>query len=203
MGKSGLKIVSAMIAIRPKVKPKPSNLEGFKKFNIMDNFYKRSEMIFSRFDKYIEVVNSKGTLYLAINTFFIGAVISNIDNLNSSFRLTEIIITSIATFMILCLISTVLVLLAINPFLKSGTKNGVSSSVFYYKSVAAYDKDVFISRLQNIPVEELEEDIGNQLYCLAEGLNSKYEKLKWAGWLILGEFISLIPLSFLLVSHLK
>ncbi|MFD0765817.1 Pycsar system effector family protein [Mucilaginibacter lutimaris] len=169
----------------------------------MDNFNSRSELIFSRFDKYLETVNTKGTLYLAINTFFISAVIANIDKLNTSFVLTEEVITFIGLFLCVCLISTALVLLAINPFLNTGTKNGVASSIFFYGSVAAYEKDVFIKRLNDISTEELKDDVGGQLYCLAEGLKSKYNKLKWAGWLVLGEFILLIPLTVLLTSHLK
>ena len=169
----------------------------------MDNFNTRSELIFSRFDKYLEIVNTKGTLYLAINTFFIGAVIANIDKLNASFELTEEVITFIGFFLAICLTSTGFVLLAINPFLNSGTKNGSASSIFYYGSVAAYEKETFINRLHNISPEELKEDVGNQLYCLAEGLKSKYEKLKWAGRLVLIEFILLIPLTILLASHLK
>jgi hypothetical protein len=169
----------------------------------MDNFNKRSELIFIRFDKYLEVVNTKGTLYLAINTFFIGAVIANIDKLSTSFDLTEEVKSFIGLFLIICLVSTVSVLLAINPFLKTGTKNGAAPSIFYYGSVAAYEKEVFIKRLNDISENDLKEDIGNQLYCLAEGLKSKYEKLKWAGWLVLTEFILLIPITILLASHLK
>lgn len=169
----------------------------------MENFNKRSELIFSRFDKYLDVVNTKGTLYLAVNTFFIGSVIANIDKLNASFNLTEEVITSLGLFVALCLTSTVFVLLAINPFLNTGTKNGLPSSIFYYGSVASYEKDVFINRLHSITEEELQSDVGSQLYCLAEGLKSKYEKLKWAGRFVLIEFISLIPLTILLASHLR
>jgi len=169
----------------------------------MENFYKRSELLFTRFDKYFDSVNSKGTLYLAINTFFIGAVMTNIDKLSTMFEMTEEVITFIILFLSLCLASTVFVLLAINPFLNSGTKNGSPSSIFFYGSIAKYEKEVFIRRLQGITEEELSNDVGSQIYCLAEGLCYKYSKLKWAGWCILFEFIMIVPITILLTIHLK
>jgi|GEM_PF-5412587 hypothetical protein len=169
----------------------------------MENFFDRSQFLFSRFDKYFDIVNTKGTVYLAINTFFIGAVLSNISNLDKSFNLTELTIATISLFLASCFISTFLVLLAINPFLKSGTKNGTASSIFYYGSIAEYEKDVFIKRLECIQNEELRSDVGGQLYCLAEGLKFKYNMLKWSGWVIIGEFLLLIPVLLLLTIHLK
>lgn len=178
------------------------SIEGIN-FLFMDDYEQRVQFIFSRFDKYLEVVTAKGTVYLAINTFFISCVIGNISTLSNAFNVTELVIFLLSMFLTIALISTFIVLLAINPFLKSGTKIGASASIFFYGSVAEYDKEVFMKRLSGISKEELEQDLGGQIYCLAEGLKSKYLKLQWAGWLILAEFLLLIPITIVLVAHIK
>jgi hypothetical protein len=169
----------------------------------MDNYYKRTEFIFTRFDKYLDTVNSKGTLYLAINTFFIGTFLALLTTFSDKFKWTELTVFLIALFLLISFISIFIVLLAVNPFLKSGTKNGIESSILYYGSVSEYDKEVYINRLKDIKDEDLKNDIGNQLYCLAEGLTSKYNKLFWAGRLIAIEFVLLIPIIVLLLINLK
>lgn len=169
----------------------------------MENFYSRAEFIFSRFDKYLEAVNLKATLYLAINTFFVGAFFALMPSLFDNFIITELTGFFIATFLCCCFIAIFIVLLAVNPFLKSGTKNGVESTIFYYGSVADCDKEFYLDRLRGISKEDLEKDIGGQLSCLAEALKGKYNKLLWVGRLIMLEFALLIPIILLLSVHLK
>jgi hypothetical protein len=142
-------------------------------------------------------------VYLVVNTFFISAFLGVLPSISSNFMITELTTVVIVIFLILCFASIFIVLLAVSPFLKSGTKNGAEASIFFYESVHGCDKDYYCKKLIDIEEESLQKDVGNQLYCLAEALSGKYKKLMWAGRLIILEFILLIPIVVLLCIHLK
>jgi hypothetical protein len=169
----------------------------------MEDIFKRSEFLFERFDRYIESVNTKGVVYLTVNTFFIGAFITSLDGLKAKFEVTEVTGLFLALFLCCCFLSIFIALLAINPFLSGGTRHGQNPSIFYYGSIPDFDRQTFQDRLENIPDDELRADLSTQLHCLAEALKKKYLKLQWAGRLIIAEFILLIPIIILLALNLK
>lgn len=169
----------------------------------MKDIYRRSEFIFSRIDHYLEVVNTKGAVYLTINTFFIGAFLASLDALVNKFEVTEVTAFILGAFLFLCFVSILLVMLAINPFLRGGVGVGQNPSVFYYGSVSSYDKETYRERLIDIPESELKDDLATQIYCLSKALRAKYLKLEWAGKLIMAEFFLLIPITILLSINLK
>lgn len=169
----------------------------------MEDHYKRSIFLFDRFDKYFAAVNTKGTVYLTINTFFIGAFLTNLNKLNDGFNITEVTALFIGIFLTLCFVSIVLALLAINPFLGDGIKYGQQQSILYYGSISKYDRQLFHKKMSEIEEHELKEDISTQLHCLSIALTTKYQKLSWAGRLILCEFILLIPITIILSINLK
>lgn len=169
----------------------------------MEDMFKRSEFLFERFDRYIESVNTKGVVYVTINTFFTGAFITSLDGLREKFEVTEVTGLFIGLFLVCCFLSIFIALLAINPFLASGSRHGQNPSIFYYGSIPDFDRHTFQDRLENISNEELRADLATQLHCLAEALKKKYWKLQWAGRLIIAEFVLLIPIIILLSLNLK
>lgn len=169
----------------------------------MQDIFKRSEFLFERFDKYIESVNTKGIVYVTINTFFIGAFITSLDGLTEKFQITEVTGLFIGLFLVCCFLSIFIALLAINPFLSSGTRFGQHPSIFYYGSIPDFDRQDFQDRLERIPEAELKADLSIQLHCLAGALKKKYWKLQWVGRLVIAEFTLLIPIIILLALHIK
>jgi hypothetical protein len=171
--------------------------------DIMDNFYDRAKFSFSRYDGYYNSVNTKGTFYLTINTFFIGLFLAKIDWLKSTFDVTELTGFFIAIFLLSCFAGIILTLLAINPFLKSGETYGKGKSVLFYGSVADFSCSDFNKAFENITEDSLKEDICTQLHVLATGLKKKYRLLSISGNLILTEFMLLLIIVIMLIINIQ
>ncbi len=151
-----------------------------------------------RFDHYYDSINNKSALFLAVNTFIVGGLIAIYPNIQSTFDCGHWI-NSIFTIIVLAgLASTLLTLFAGIPFLAKS-----SNSMLYFGSIATTPLNKFKTSVSELTPETLQEDYLTQIHQLSTGLLKKFQKLKWAGYLIFFEFVLAIPLIILLMNNIK
>lgn len=151
-----------------------------------------------RYDHYYESVNSKGNLYLALNSILIGGIAASypfIDqkvHLNTSYNLILIAVV------LLCSLSLGTTIAAINPFTKSGSQSG-HVSLLYYGQVSQLDFKFFSRRFRKRTKSLHVADMLRQMHTLAQGLNRKFSLLKWAGFFLSGALFLLISATLTLI----
>lgn len=131
----------------------------------MDN-QQKTEMLLndiSRYDLYINSVNSKVAFILAFNSAVLFAITQKHLNFITCNSMTIIYIS-------LLLLSCAFSFWAVKPYLFSGNKSG---SLRFFKDVAAMKKEVYLSRIEKLNYEEYQKDLASQAKALAYGLNSK------------------------------
>lgn len=142
----------------------------------------------SRFDHYFESINTKGNVYLAINGFIFGSLLTGFDSLNRQFHFGPLDRVLILAVIVASFGAVVLTTLAINPFVGKGSYR----SLVYFGSVAnSYEADFLNALAQETP-ESFQADLARQVHALACGLQYKYAKLRSAGGLMLGSFLLLL-----------
>lgn len=153
----------------------------------------------ARFDQYYSGVNSKGQFYLAINTFLIGASVASYTLMKDEFALSHTMKFLHGLVIVLSFFSILLVLVAINPFLKSGGSGKYNSLLFFGALASLSEVDVH-SYYKAATAETITDDFRRQVYVLAGGLKRKYTFLQWSGLLLFAEFllISIISISLLI-----
>lgn len=157
--------------------------------------------IIERFDSYYSGINNKGAFLLSFNTFLIGAFIVGYKDIlglvacanKCQFNLL------IGSLLLLSIISMVLTIISIIPFLKPSIKNDKKSN-WFFKDVAIDKKQDFFDRINNSSPEEQETDLNNQIYVLAKGLRMKYLLIKLALILNLIGIVVLIPIIYLILK---
>lgn len=156
-----------------------------------------AKFIISRYDTYIESTQTKSNLYLALNT----AILAGIITLVSATKQEQL---SLFNLMILGLVSMLavssitLTLIAINPYLKSASKK--SDSIIFFNEVSSYDFDMYTNKVDNISGKKLLKDLNCQAFSLARALRGKYQKLYYAGRLLIFEFALLFIYVILLIT---
>ena len=158
-----------------------------------------TKFIIQRFDNLINGANVKGNFLLAFNTFLSGGIIANYTKMHELI-LNECAICLFDIFMLSLvlgsLITTVLVINAVYPFLISGnsSKDSYHSHIFF-NSVSEYESDKYYhDSLSNLTETDFQKDLAHQAFQLASGLKSKYKNLKWAMRFVYLELIIILIL---------
>lgn len=162
----------------------------------MIDIYEHSKLVLSRYDHYYDSVNNKGTYYLTLNAFLIGAVFTAYTTFNNKIDFSNVIIWLMVLSVIAGFVSIIVTLLAINPFLKSGESRRYQSLIFF-GSISQMKEHEFTKEFIQQNDEVIKKDMLAQIHKLSEGLCSKYNKLKYAAWIVAAEFalISIIVIS--------
>lgn len=169
----------------------------------MPTNYDHLKLIIQRFDTYISGANTKGAFLLAFNTFLCGGILSNYKTfvgIVGPCVLTFLKIGLLLIFLcgILCLI---IVLRAVNPFLKSGNSSSERyHSHIYFGSVAEFDTaDKYVNSL--IQQEEADNfiDLAKQIHILANTLKKKYRYLENATKIIFIQLVLAALLAILII----
>jgi hypothetical protein len=155
-----------------------------------------------RFDKHYETVNSKGAFYISLNTFLLGGLFVGFTSLYDKIDKPIALWVCCILFSLSSLVSSIFVILAINPFLKSGDEMKARPSLLFFGSVAQYQNDHYLQSLRSQSETELEEDMVGQIWLLSQGLCKKYRKLSIAGWLLILQLILLLPIIYYITSNL-
>jgi len=144
------------------------------------------KFIITRFDNYIESSQTKTNIYLAIHILIIGGIpsvfLSNNISINDSLNLYFLL-----GIMSLSLISFVMIIYNLNPFLKSTNKD--FNSIFFFLDVEKYKSKQYAELILDQNDDKLFEDISRQAHSLAKGLKRKYTVLKLLGPVIILEVI--------------
>jgi len=153
----------------------------------------------SRFDHYYDSVNNKTAVYIAINSFVVGSLIttyiSTIDDILFYTQLFKIItITSV-------FIGVLTLLILVNASIPYFTKN--SKSMYYFGGIGSMVKDEFICCSKELSNKQELKDLRNQVHTLSMGLNKKFMKLKVAGKLLILQFILLVPTLIIIILNNK
>lgn len=138
-----------------------------------------------RYDHYYDSVNNKGNLYLTLNTFLLGGIITGYYSIKGAVEGKNDIIFFVWAALICCILSISFTLWAIIPYLskQSGRING---SVIYFGDVANISLQSFKRMYKEMTNEKRYEDYVEQVYLLALGLQKKFVRLKIATYLLGG-----------------
>jgi hypothetical protein len=157
----------------------------------------QTKFIIGRFDTFIESTQTKSNLYLALNTAILGGIIT----ITSSTKPADVTPFSLIVLSIVALLavaSITITLLAITPYLKSASDK--SSSVIFFQDVSSLTFEEYANKMDAISDKKFLLDITCQAYSLAGGLKSKYQKLFYAGRIIIVEFVFLLIYLITLIT---
>lgn len=151
------------------------------------------KFIIGRFDTYIESTQTKSNLYLALNT----AILAGIITIAASTKpedITHFSLIIMGIIALLAVLSITVTLIAITPYLKSASDKSASdksASVIFFQDVTNYTFKEYAEKINTISDKKILLDLTCQAYSLAGGLKAKYQKLYYAGRIIIAEFILL------------
>ncbi len=142
------------------------------------------KFIMNRLDTHIDSSQNKSNHYLTLNTIIIGGVIALISvKTNSCILNILLVITAL-----LSIVSILITLKVINPYLKSSTGK---KSIFFFKDISKNEKQEYHSSVVEQNEKELLQDITEQTYYISKGLSTKYKLLGIVGWIVAFEFLLL------------
>ncbi|SMC72690.1 hypothetical protein [Cellulophaga tyrosinoxydans] len=151
----------------------------------------------SRFDHYFDSVNNKTAVYIAINTFVVGSLITlYITLVKEIICYSEAFQSLIAISFLLGLITLIILVNASIPFFSKD-----SESMYYFGGIGTMKKEDFISCSKNLTIKEELKDLRNQVHTLSSGLTTKFTKLKLAGRLLIIQFVLLIPIFIIIIFN--
>ena len=151
----------------------------------------------NRFDHYFESVNNKTAVYLAMNTFLLGGIITGYVSVQEhicQFRTLFNILLTIE--MVLGIGGLILITIASIAYFSKDC-----DSLFYFGGIGAMTNETFVECSKKLSVKEELKDLRNQVHTLSVGLNAKFTRLKISGRLIVMQFIILIPVILVLIIN--
>ena len=145
----------------------------------------------NRYDHYYDSVNNKGSLYLALNTFLFGGIITGYYAINENIAGRWDILLFAWIGLICCLLSILFTFWAIFPYInkQAGCVNG---SVLFFGNVSNLSFSSFKKMYEEMSEEKLHEDYMQQVHLLSLGLQKKFCKLQIATYLLGGCFLCII-----------
>lgn len=151
----------------------------------------------NRFDHYFDSVNNKTAVYIAINTFVVGSLITTyvtlVDDIKCYFDAFQVF--TIVSFLLGLFTLIILVIASIPYFSKE------SDSMYYFGGIGTMKKEKFISCSKNLTPKKELNDLRNQVHTLSSGLTKKFTKLKLAGRLLIFQFLLLIPIFTIIIYN--
>lgn len=152
------------------------------------------KFVLERCDHYIESIQSKSNLYIALNTFVLTGVITMILSVDKN-KVDNLMYFILVSMVIVSCCSIIRVLIALTPYLK--TKN--NQSLIFFGDISKTEFSTFEDSYKNVTEEEFRDDLICQVYSVSKGLSKKYKELKSAGWLVVVQFVLIIFWIFLYV----
>jgi hypothetical protein len=156
-----------------------------------------TKFIIGRFDTYIESTQTKSNLYLALNTAILGGIIT----IAASTKPEDVTLFSLIILGIIALLAVVsitITLIAITPYLQSASDK--NSSIVFFQDVTNFTFEEYVDKINDISDKKFLLDLTCQAYSLAGGLKAKYQKLFYAGRIIIVEFVLLLIYAITLIT---
>lgn len=162
--------------------------------------YEHAKFIIGRFDYYLNIVNTKGTFYVGLNTFLLGGLFTGIMAVYKQIDHPLLLWLLLGGFVLCSLVSIICTIIAINPFLRSGNSSSPNRSLVFFGSVNEFDKAAHASAFVAQDDEAKTQDCISQSWILARGMVPKYKRLSVAGILLIVQFL-LLPLVILCITQ--
>lgn len=151
----------------------------------------------NRFDHYFDSVNNKTAVYIAINTFVVGSLITSyvtlIDDISCYSEIFQVLIS------ISFLIGLTTLIILVNASIPFFSKD--SKSLYYFGGIGMMKKDEFELCSKTLTTKKEMKDLRNQVHTLSTGLTTKFTKLKLAGRLLIIQFVLLIPIFIIIIFN--
>ena len=167
----------------------------------ISSLIEHGRFIIDRYDHYYESINTKGNLYLALNSILIGGLATGYPVLDQKFHFAlehNLLICSIIFF---CAMSLGFTIFAINPFTRTG-KSQKNASMIFFGQVAQKECDSYKSNFLLQSEQDILDDLLSQTHTLARGLCLKFTRLKWAGrFFFTGLLLLVLSTLFLIIKN--
>lgn len=151
----------------------------------------------NRFDHYFESVNNKAAVYLAMNTFLLGGIITGYISVQEHVCQLRTFFNVLLTIeMLLGITGLLIITVASIPYFSKD-----SDSLYYFGGIGSMDKEKFFECSKNISKKAEVQDLRNQVHTLSKGLNMKFVRLKISGWLIFSQFVLLAFIIIILIIN--
>lgn len=144
-----------------------------------------------RYDHYYDSTNNKGNLYLTLNTFLLGGMITGYYSVKDTLNGRPDIIFFVWAGLICCLLSIGYTLWAIIPYLSKQADCNYGS-VINFGNVANISPESFKRMYEGLTERGRYEDYVHQVFLLACGLQKKFGRLKTATYLLGACFVCII-----------
>jgi hypothetical protein len=145
------------------------------------------KFILLRYDHYIESVQSKSNLYIALNSLIVTGSIAILTTTDLQ-KFNSTLLSMIIIIILASIVSIIITLIALTPYLKTSQ----TKSVIFFNDVSSEKENDYCEKMHLINDEKFNIDITKQIHCIAKGLTIKYKKMKWAGLLLIFQFITII-----------
>lgn len=138
-----------------------------------------------RYDHYYDSINNKGNLFLTLNTFLLGGILTGYYSLKENLVGQNDIIFFVWIGLAFCFFSVTATLWAIIPYV---TKQAdcVNGSALNFNNVANLSYASFKRMYDDLDENKKLEDYIEQTHLLAIGLQKKFSKLKYATYFLAG-----------------
>lgn len=164
--------------------------------NVMKDKIEILKHSIDRYDHYYDSVNNKGNLYLTLNTFLLGSVVTGYYSTKGIIsQQTPYIVFFIWLSLASCIISIGFTLWAIMPYLSKASSTGVAS-VINFGNVSNIAHSGFKQLCDDMTEEKQYDNYLNQSYLLAVGLQKKFKRLQVATYLLGINFIFISIIIF-------
>jgi hypothetical protein len=163
--------------------------------------YEHAKFVIERYDHYFDTVNNKGAFYIGLNTFLLGGLFAGFIALHEKVSKPYYLWVLLILFAICNLISSIITILAIHPYVNT-SKKSAKKSLMFFGSVATYDREIFGNAFMQQDQQHIGKDTVTQVWFLARGLTIKFRRLKFAGYLIIVQFFILIPIIYSIIKNL-
>lgn len=144
-----------------------------------------------RYDHYYDSVNNKGNLFLALNTFLLGGIITGYYGIQEGIGERYNILLFVWLALICCLLSMGFTLWAIFPYLNKNIDK-VYGSAMYFGEVSHLTLTDFKKRYEQMTEYKKYEDYLQQVHLLALGLQKKFFRLQIATYFLGGCIVCII-----------
>lgn len=144
-----------------------------------------------RYDQYYNSVNNKGYLFISLNTFLLGGIITGYFSIRNEVVIDFFFLLMVCLGLIFCLLSIGFSLSAIIPYLGKKYENGHISAI-YFENVANISLQEFKKKYDEMTSGLQYDDYLKQTHTLALGLKKKFRRLRTATLLLSGCFFCII-----------
>ncbi len=163
----------------------------------MEKERNRLKYTIERLDHYYESVNNKTTVYIAISTFFTGAILTFTVQFKGFLGDKYWLLFFISAMLLLGIINLLILAKICIPFFPFRT-----DSMYYFRAISSMKKYEFFEKSKDRKDKEDLKDLRTQVYELSNGLNKKFQKLTWVGVLLISQLLLLAPIIYLIIKKI-